>query len=156
MGQRRGVSVVKFRAGMVGWIVFAILAAAIGYGAGLHRGQHFMLGEFQATNGAELTRRVEVLSVLRIGETPGAIAILEEEADSLARTIARNKPIAQNRSNDEFALSYFKTYLSAVPPSPLRAKELAFALDGLPLIQPGKCKTNLKLLLYSRPRDSSQ
>jgi hypothetical protein len=135
---------------MLGWIAFAVLCGTIGYGAGLRRGQRWLLGEFQASNQAQLTLRVETLSLLQLGETAHAILSLEGEADGLARTIAGAKRLSENLANDQHALSYYKTYLDAVPPSPDRARELAFALEGLPLIQPGKCQNNLKALL-SRP-----
>jgi hypothetical protein len=42
---------------------------------------------------------------------------------------------------DQRALAYVKTYLSVVPPSPARAKELSTASEGVPVLEPGKCKT---------------
>jgi len=97
----------------------------------------------QAEAAGNLTQRIEVLSLLRMGEMPTAILRLESEADQLTRTIALNPGAHQH------ALAYVKTYLSVAPPSPSRAKELSTALEGVPVLEPGKCNSALKALLLS-------
>jgi hypothetical protein len=78
-----------------------------------------------------------------MGDVPAAIGRLESEADQLTRSIAGNP------GADQRVLSYMKTYLSVVPPSPARARELSPALEGVPVLDPSQCKTALQALLLS-------
>jgi hypothetical protein len=125
------------------WIVLAIAAGGTGYAVGSRQGHQRMISALQIEGAGNLTQRIEVLSLLRMGEATTAIVRLESEADQLTRTIALNP------SADQRALAYVKTYLSVAPPSPSRAKALSTALEGVPVLEPSKCNTALKALLLS-------
>jgi len=124
------------------------LATAVGIGAGglgfvSGRSQQIgaMIRMLQVEAAGNLTQRIEVLSLLRMGDMPGAITRLESEADILTVNIAAN------RGADRQALAYMKTYLSVAPPSPPRAQQLSPALDGVPTLNLDQCRTGLKALL---------
>jgi hypothetical protein len=125
------------------WILLASAAGVTGYAVGSRRDHQRMISALQLEAAGNLTQRIEVLSLLRMGDVPTAILRLESEADQLTRSIARNP------GADQRALAYVKTYLSVVPPSPSRAKELSTALEGVRVLEPSKCDTALKALLLS-------
>ena len=85
-----------------------------------------------------------------MGNVPTAIANLESEADQLTQSIALNP------GADQRVLAYVKTYLTVAPPSPSRAKELSPLLDGVPTLDPSKCKTALRALLLSAKSGSAE
>ena len=97
----------------------------------------------QVNAAGNLIQRIETLSLLRVGDVPGAINRLESEADSLTVSMAANP------GADQYAIAYMKTYLSVAPLSPDRDKALSAALAGVPVLEPGKCNTGLKALLLS-------
>src|SRR5580765_4134761 len=125
------------------WVLVAIVAGASGYAAGSRHGHQATIRSLQTEAAGNLTQRIEVLSLLRMGEVPPAILRLESEADQLTRTIALNP------GADQRVLAYVKTYLSVAPPSPSRAKELSTALERVPVLEPSKCNSALKALLLS-------
>lgn len=129
--------------GRAAWVLLAIAAGVAGYAAGSRQGHQAAIRALQTEAAGNLTQRIEVLSLLRMGEVPTAVLRLEGEADQLTRTIALNP------GADQRALAYVKTYLSVVPPSPSRAKALSTALEGVPVLAPSKCDTALKALLLS-------
>lgn len=102
-----------------------------------------MIQILQAEAGGNLTQRVEVLSLLRMGDVSGAITRLESEADILTVNIAAN------RGADRQALAYVKTYLSVAPPSPARAQRLSSALEGVSTLRLDQCRTALRALLVA-------
>jgi hypothetical protein len=103
-----------------------------------------MIDFLQINAAGNLTQRVEVLSLLRMGDVSGAITQLETEADSLTVSMAAN------RGADRQALAYVKTYLSVAPPSPARAGRLSPALEGVPILKLDQCNTALRALLASK------
>jgi hypothetical protein len=109
-----------------------------------------MIQALQVEAAGNLTQRIEALSLLRLGDAQGAIAQLESEADTATTSIA------QNPGADRRVLTYMKTYLSVAPPSPARAQALSTALEGVPVLEPGKCKTALKALLLSAKGGSGE
>ena len=102
-----------------------------------------MIKTLQMEAGVNVIQRIETLSLLRMGDVPGAIDRLESEAGTLTVSIAANP------GADQHAIAYMKTYLSVAPVSPDRDKALSAALAGVPVLQPGKCNTGLKALLLS-------
>ena len=132
------------------WIVLALVVAAaagaVGYVAGRNQQHRAMIDLLQINAAGNLTQRVEVLSMLRMGDVPGAITQLETEADSLTVTMAANPGV------DRQALAYVKTYLSVAPPSPARAQRLSPALEGVQTLTLDQCQTALKALLVSAKR----
>ncbi len=136
--------------GRAAWVLLAIVAGVGGYAAGSRQGHQTMIRELQTEAAGNLTQRIEVLSALRMGDSLSAIVRLESEADQLTQTIA------QNPGADQHALAYEKTYLSVAPPSPDRAKELSTALEGVPVVEPGKCNSALKALLLSAKGGSAE
>jgi hypothetical protein len=141
---------VRTAIGRAAWVLLAILAGVGGYAAGSRQEHKATIGALQTEAAGNLIQRIEVLSLLRMGEVATAIPRVESEVDRLTRTIALN-PGADKR-----ALAYVKTYLSVAPPSPSRAKELSTALDGVPVLDPGKCNTALRALLLSAKRDPAE
>ena len=133
-----------------GWIVLAIATGVGGYAAGSRRSQQALVASLQIEAAGNLTQRIEVLSLLRMGNVPTAIANLESEADQLTQSIALNP------GADQRVLAYVKTYLTVAPPSPSRAKELSPLLDGVPTLDPSKCKTALRALLLSAKSGSAE
>jgi hypothetical protein len=129
--------------GRVVWVLLVIVAAAGGYAVGSRRSHQTMIGTLQVEASGNLTQRIEVLSLLRMADVPAAIDRLESEADLLTQTIAGNT------SADKRVLAYMKTYLSVAPPSPAREQALSAALSGVPVLEPGQCRTALKTLLLS-------
>ena len=124
-------------------LALAIAAGSIGFVAGRSQQIRAMIQMLQAEAAGNLTQRVEVLSLLRMGDVSGAITHLESEADILTVNIAAN------RGADRQALAYMKTYLAVVPPSPARAQQLSPALEGVPTLKLEQCRTALKALLAS-------
>jgi hypothetical protein len=133
--------------GRVAWVVLALVMAAAAGGVGYMwgRSQQFgtMIELLQMEAAGNLTQRVEALSMLRMGDVPGAITRLESEVDTLTVNVALN------RGADRNALAYVKTYLSVAPPSPARAQRLSPALDGVPTLTLDECQTALRALLAS-------
>ena len=125
------------------WVLLAIVAGAVGYRAGSSREIQARIRTLQMEAAANLILRIETLSLLRMGDAPGAIERLESEAGGLAARMAAAP------GGDQYALAYMKTYLSVVPPSPDRDRALLAALAGVPVLEPGKCETELKALLLS-------
>ena len=129
------------------WISFAIAlavaAGGLGFVAGRSQQIRAMIQILQAEAGGNLTQRVEVLSLLRMGDVSGAITRLESEADILTVNIAAN------RGADRQALAYVKTYLSVAPPSPARAQRLSPALEGVSTLRLDQCRTALRALLVA-------
>jgi len=125
------------------WILLALLTGVAGFAVGQRQGHQALIGSLQVEAAGNLGQRIETLSLLRIGDVQGAIHRLESEADTLTVSIANN-PGADRR-----ALSYMKTYLSVAPLSPDRDKTLSAALAGVPVLEPGECKTGLRALLLS-------
>ena len=125
------------------WILLAVVTGVGGYAIGSRQGHQSMISALQVEAAGNLTQRIETLSRLRIGDVPAAILQLESEADLVTQNIANNA------GADQRVLAYMKTYLSVAPPSPAREKELSNALAGVPVLEPGKCKTALKALLLS-------
>ena len=121
----------------------AIAAGGLGFVAGRSQQIGAMIRMLQVEAAGNLTQRIEVLSLLRMGDVPGAITHLENEADLLTVNIAAN------RGADRQALAYMKTYLAVVPPSPIRAQQLSPALEGVPTLNLDQCRTALKALLAS-------
>jgi hypothetical protein len=109
-----------------------------------------MIRALQVEAAGNLNQRIEALSLLRIGDVPAAILRLENEADLLTRTIAGNP------GADQHVLAFMKTYLSVAPPSPSREKGLSAALEGVPILEPGKCNTALKAFLLSPGRGPAE
>jgi hypothetical protein len=101
------------------------------------------MGFLQMEAAGNLSQRIETLSLLRMGDASGAIKSLESEADVLTVNIANN--LGADRS----VLAHMKTYLSVAPPSTEREKALSSALAGVPVLEPGKCSSALKALLFS-------
>jgi hypothetical protein len=132
------------------WVLLAIAAGVSGYAAGSRQGHQTTIRALQTEAAGNLTQRIEVLSLLRMGDAPTDILRLESEADQLTRTIALN-PGADRR-----VLAYVKAYLSVAPPSPSRAQELSTALEGVPVLEPGKCNSALKALLLSAKRGPAE
>jgi hypothetical protein len=124
-------------------VLLVIGTGVSGYAAASRQSRQTMIKTLQVEAAGNLTQRIEALSLLRIGDVPAAIVRLEGEADLLTRTIA------DNPGADQHVLAYMKTYLSVAAPSPSRAKELATALEGVPVLEPNKCNTALKALLLS-------
>jgi len=143
-------TVAKAGIGRVAWVLLAIVTGIGGYAAGSRQSHQAMIGTLQVEAAGNLYQRIEVLSLLRMGETSAAILRLEREADILTRSIAGN-PGADPR-----VLAHVKTYLSVAPPSPSRAKELSTALEGVPVLEPGKCDSALKALLLSAKGGSGE
>jgi hypothetical protein len=125
------------------WIVLAVAAGSVGFLSGRSEQIKATIALLQVEAAANLTQRIEVLSLLRMDDVPGAITRLESEADGLTTSIAAN------RGADQRALAYVKTYLSVAPPSASRARALSAALEGVPTLNPDKCETALKALLLS-------
>ena len=125
------------------WILLAIVAGGTGFAVGQRQGHQRMIGLLQIEATGNLIQRIETLSLLRVGDVPGAINRLESEADTLTVSMAANP------GADKDALAYMKTYLSVAPVSPDRDKALSAALAGVPVLEPGKCNTGLKALLLS-------
>jgi hypothetical protein len=136
--------------GRAAWVLLAVVAGVGGYAAGHRQGHQRMIGALQIEAAGNLTQRIEALSLLRMSDVSAAIVRLESEADLLTQTIA------QNPGADKHALAYVKTYLSVAPPSPSRAKELSTALEGVPVLEPGKCQSALKTLLLSARGGSAE
>ena len=124
-------------------LALAIAAGSIGFVAGRSQQIRAMIQMLQVEAAGNLTQRVEVLSLLRMGDVSGAITHLESEADVLTVNMAGN------RGADRQALAYMKTYLAVVPPSPARAQQLSPALEGVPTLKLEQCRTALKALLAS-------
>lgn len=131
------------RFGWAAGVFLTIVAGAGGYAVGSRQSHQAMITTLQTEAAGNLTQRIEALSLLRMDDVPAAILRLESEADQLTRSIA------SNRGADQRALAYVKTYLSVAPPTPSRAAELSSALEGVPVLEPGKCSTALKALLLS-------
>jgi hypothetical protein len=125
------------------WVLLAISVGGVGYLAGSSRQIQASLKMLQTEAGGNLIQRIETLSLLRMGDVPGAINHLESEADWLTVTISKN-PGAEQR-----ALAYMKTYLSVAPLTPDRDRAVSAALTGVPVLEPSKCDTGLKALLLS-------
>ena len=133
--------------GRASWIVMTLVvaAAAGGFGFMWGRGQQIWanIAVLQGDAAGNLTQRVEVLSLLRMGDVSGAITQLERETDSLTVSMAANPGV------DRPALAYVKTYLSVAPPSPARAQRLSPALEGVPTLKLEQCRTALRALLVA-------
>lgn len=125
------------------WILLAIVAGGVGYVAGGSRQIQATITTLQMEAAADVILRIETLSLLRMGDVPGAINRLESEASELTVNMAKNP------GADQHALAYMKTYLSVAPLSPDRDQALSAALAGVPVLEPGKCKTELRALLLS-------
>jgi hypothetical protein len=128
------------------WVLLAIVAGGVGYLAGSSRQIRASIRTLQVEARGNLIQRIETLSLLRMGDVPGAIDRLESEADRLTVSMAANP------GADEHAIAYMKTYLSVAPPSPDRERALSAALAGVPVLEPGRCNSGLRaLLLSARP-----
>lgn len=125
------------------WVLLALVAGGVGYLAGRSRQIQATVKMLQVNAAGNLIQRIETLSLLRVGDVPGAINRLESEADGLTVSMAANP------GADQHAIAYMKTYLSVAPVSPDRDKALSAALAGVPVLEPGKCNTGLKALLLS-------
>ena len=125
-----------------------MFAGGFGYVAGRSRQIQATIKMLQMEAGGNLIQRIETLSLLRVGDVPGAIDRLESEAGGLTVRMAANPGAHQP------ALAYMKTYLSVAPLSPDRDKALSAALAGVPVLEPGKCNTGLKALLLSAKKSS--
>lgn len=125
------------------WALLAVVAGASGYALGSRQGHEAIIRSLQTEAAGNLTQRIEVLSLLRMGNSSTAIQRMEGETDLLTRTIASNP------GADQRALAFMKTYLSVARPSPAREKELAVALADVPVLEPAKCNSALKAFLLS-------
>lgn len=125
------------------WGLLAIATGFTGLALGQRQGYHWTIKSLQVQAAGNLVQRIEVLSLLRIGDVNDAIKRLESEADTLTSTIALNQ------GANPRALAYMKTYLSVAPPSSDRDQALSAALVGVPVLEPGECNTGLKALLLS-------
>src|SRR5262245_29671919 len=92
------------------WLFLAVAAAATGYVTGLRQGQIATIAALQTEATGNLTQRLDVLSLIRIGDTAAGVLRLEEEVDHLTLSIAAN------RSADRRVLINAKAYRTAVPP----------------------------------------
>ncbi len=125
------------------WIVVAVAAGSVGFLSGRSEQVKATIALLQGEAAVNLTQRIEVLSLLRMDDVPGALTRLESEADGLTTSIVAN------RGADQRALAYVKTYLSVAPPSASRAQALSAALEGVPTLNPDKCETALRALLLA-------
>jgi hypothetical protein len=132
------------------WLLLAIVMGAGGYAVGSRQGHQSTIRALQTEAAGNLSQRIEILSLLRMNEVTPAVLRLDAEVDQLTRSIALNA------GADRRALSYMKTYLSVVPPSAARTKELSAALDGVPVLEPGQCSSALKALLLSAKAPSAE
>ena len=129
-------------------ILLPLAAGVVGFALGQRQDHQAMMRLLQGEASGNLTQRIETLSRLRMGDDSGAIRRLESEADSLTLSIASNP------SADQRALAYMKTYLSVAPPSAAREKQLSAALQGVAVLEPGKCDSDLKALLISAKKSN--
>jgi hypothetical protein len=125
------------------WVLLGVAAAGSGYAVGRRQAHQAVIGLLQVEAAGNLSQRIETLSLLRMSDVRGAIDRLESEADGLTVSIANNP------GADQRVLAFMKTYLSVVPPLAGREQALAKALEGVPILEPGKCNTGLKALLLS-------
>jgi hypothetical protein len=123
------------------WVLLAIITGVGGYAVGSRQAHQTMIRTLQVEAAGNLTQRIEALSLLRTGDVPAAIGRLDREVDVLTKTIAANP------GADQRVLAFMKTYLSVASPSPSREKELTTSLEGVPVLDPGKCNTALRALL---------
>ena len=123
------------------WLLLGLAAIALGYLAGLRQGQQQTMRMLQAEATANLTQRVETLSLLGLGDVSKAVANLEREADQLTLSIAGNQ------GADRRVLLTAKAYRSVVPPPASRAKDVAAVFDTLSTPKPSDCGSALQLLL---------
>ena len=107
------------------WILLATVAGGVGFVAGRSRQIEAMIKTLQMEAGVNVIQRIETLSLLRMGDVPGAINRLESEAGTLTVSIAANP------GADQHAIAYMKTYLSVAPVSPDRDKALSAALANM-------------------------
>ena len=124
------------------WTVLAGLVAASTYLTGVYHGQQRGIQLLQSEAAGNLTQRLEALSLLRMGDTVGAVARLEDEADQLAVSIATNP------SADRRVLISAKAYRSVVPPSPARRDELTALFATVPAPQPVDCNSALRRFVF--------
>jgi len=130
------------------WILLSVATGVGGLLFGRGLGFSDVVKRMQQEAAGNLSQRIEVLSMLQMGNVTSAITQLEREADLLTTGIASN-PGANTR-----VLAYVKTYLSAAPPSPSRATALSAALAGVSVLEPSNCKTALRTLLESKKKGS--
>ena len=124
-------------------VALLVVAGGVGFVAGRSRQIQATIKTLQMEAASDVILRIETLSLLRMGDVAGAINRLESEAAELTANMAKNP------GADQHALAYMRTYLSVAPVSPDRYKALSVALAGVPVLEPGKCKTELKALLLS-------
>jgi hypothetical protein len=85
------------------WVLLAVITGGAGYLAGSSRQIRASIQLLQVEGAGNLTQRIEALSLLRMGDVPGAITQLESETDALAISIANNP------GADQGVLAYMKT-----------------------------------------------
>ncbi len=131
------------------WISLSVVIGVGGFVFGKGLGFKAVVQRMQLEAAGNLSQRIEVLSMLQMGDVSAAITQLEREADLLTTGIAAN-PGANTR-----VLAAVKTYLSVAPPSAARAAALSSALSGVSVLQPRNCATALRALLESGNKGAS-
>jgi hypothetical protein len=127
-------------------VAFAVATFAAGYAAGHRMTFGWTMGMLSAEARGSLLQRVEALARLRTGDTPGAIALLEDAVDTATMNLSQGRPWLELDPEVRSALQLAKAYRSAYPPADSQS-ELVALLATVPMPDLRYCSPALQALL---------
>lgn len=133
-----------------GLSIVLVVAAAVGVGfaAGRLDQNRLLMTTLLIEATGDLTQRIELLSLLRAGDSNQAIRQLENQVDTLVESLAAN-------GVERSALAAAKAYRKVVPPPPERREAMAAIFKSVPDVKMEHCATGLRQLLERESRPNS-